>query len=864
MIRSVSRSSISRLKTYNTFASSLNKPFHTSFTPLNPPVNLELSYQAILRHLVRKNLPTLNEILKQVPDSINRESDSDKNSDLSLLYSSVDPNVSIDLTIKKLAKLLNSNYNITKTTRLQIPRRKAPISDYNRFLVQLYPKSNVPEIKGVFQPAGRKIRYAALYQSYKRLPKPQPLYIQPQHLEDLISVFMGSIKADLYDSIKAGGKSLSAKQLRLNKSHKKTDFNITNTFSSSLEVSVSIFEQLLNDLKAAGMPVSHHETNSVLQMAILGYYRDYEMASKFNIGLPHPYDLKTYLKTNEKVYGNVRNHTYIINENNINDFLKLADMSPSLKKIMALETEVESHSDRLAAIQGEPSSSNTVTDKKFNSVLQEAINASRQHDSEISFINIRYKFALNTKNETMLKDTIAPLQEGKVCSNRITYMLEMIQAGRSKNSKEIQKIYQEMIKTNHVVDIGILNVLIKELLQAQDRANAEKVFQMVLKRARNFRDGNMQRKLEQEFEISGISQEEITKPGHEGLDKDSTQLNEFLIEPNEKNKRVIAATTKLKEPSSSPPINLQSKLLNQLQLIDFIQRLVCEQKSVGNSSSSSSETSQSTNIQSLIPIIPDSFTFGTLFGYYCVQAGDIHAALKLVPIMQEFDYKMGNFHYSMIFDGFIKHGNKPIKSSSSSSLSDEIIQTPWTPKLLNLVTKLLHSQYEDEEEEFQVAANTTTTNSNNSGGIIQNGSKLNWNSNSNPKTIPSVSFTKDKALSVAHDPFTYQVCMKIFKAYLKFYPSARSEILNLRAKYLKALEPTTKAIISQPSSFSSSSSNESNELKNGNNSINNNNNNEKEDYSPAVYIDRREEMHRVLEKLLKLDKKKSKTKSTRK
>jgi hypothetical protein len=108
-----------------------------------------------------------------------------------------------------------NNQRLCVKQRELIPRSQAPKSQYFRFLRCLYPDTEY-------------VHFRSLFEAYKELPYPQPLHINNQHLEHLISQFM---KASAGDSMRQISKW---------------------------------FHVLLSDLKESGMDVSWKEENSAL------------------------------------------------------------------------------------------------------------------------------------------------------------------------------------------------------------------------------------------------------------------------------------------------------------------------------------------------------------------------------------------------------------------------------------------------------------------------------------------------------------------------------------------------------------------------------------------------------------------------
>lgn len=494
---------------------------YTSGSTHHRSVDLEQMYAEILRSSVARNLGAVQAYL-----SAHESHDSPPDGAAQrALHGLVDAAFPVADAIRRLARAQNGDYHAVSARRRAFARFRAPLGAYGAFLTQLYPAG------------GRAVRCGPLYESYCALPTPRPLHVGAEHLEDLVSALMGPREEN--DAARA------------------------------------VFGLVLGDVEQAGLPVSRHERNAALSMAVREYYQDAAAYTRQRA--------KEGIKTDAET-------------------LKL---SAALRRGPEEDSEVPPILDNLVRL--------------YEKVEQEP-------GEDISTVNILYRFALATEDEELAGRAAARLRSGAVAADRITFLVELMRAGRRGRAGEVRQLYAELRARRLVVDVVVVNVLLKALLSCGDREGAERLFHAVLAQEAQKREVETQRE--------DVPEED----------------------------RVAAYE------SIAPAIRGESRHMNQLRLLDLVEQIAAAH-------SDAPPTTDGASVQGAVRIVPDKYTFGTLFGYYCLEAGDAGAALELLPAMRAHGLALAEAHYVALFRGFARHrGNG------------------WTRELLKQVTQELQQR----------------------------------------------------------------------------------------------------------------------------------------------------------------------------
>lgn len=600
--------------------------------------SLETRYNEILNYLVQRNLSIINQFILKCTSS-NQSSKcylNKVNTSFNQLHSIIDDSFSASNSIKQLGKLINSNYHEIIQSRKRINRYPASLAEYNWFLTLLYPK-------------GGKIQYSKLYDSYNSLPTPRPLHISPDHLEAFISAFMGPI--------------------------------------NNTEATRAIFGHILNDLESAGMPISHHELNAAMGMAIRGYYEESAFLNR-KLKFKNPSINRTPFKRLSEVVDDMESQQISHTDFSTMDLsLYSTPIPPSLDSLMKIRNKVSS-----------------------------------SHPLDISAINTLYGFALKTNDDKLAKEISQPLRSGNVEPDRITFLIEMIQAGSSGNGGEIRQLYQEMCNRRYTIDIVVMNVMMKALLASGDLEGAEIIFNAIIEQNERIKQNSEANQFSDS--MNGIQSENRTRVS------DNILFDINGVEDLE---------------SFGPMIPSESLHLNQLKLIDFIQQIIRNETQNSNEPIDHNEN----NIQDMVPLNPDKYTFGTLFGYYCIKSGDANKALDMIPMMTKYGVEITEFHFLMLYKGFISHTEK-ISQSNKYSVKHS---SEWNKTLLNNVTTQLYRKYSD-------------------------------------LFHPSLSRSSYvKIVNSQQNPFTRRLCSNMIKAYSVVYWDKQVDISQIENEYRQALSP---------------------------------------------------------------------------
>lgn len=340
----VSCSFVNDTKCYSSLASRQKSSKPSTLNTVSTPKSLEEEYNSVLTRLIESHLPVIQNALNRAEDSgINDQSETSTD----LLDSLMDEDYEVSNTIRRLARLQNVHYRQVKTLRAQFKRYLTPVSDYHLFLKYLYPTTNT-------------IRHKKLYEAYQTLPTPRPLHISPQHLEDLISAFMESRKP----------------------THR------------------AVYNTLIDEIIDCGMPISVHEYNASMFMAISSYFEE----------------------TRDNKSGS-----------------------------LAME-QIER--------------------------FQNGIAQTRHRDT--STMNILLGFALNSdKEQDFVSQTMRDIQATNIQLDRLSMMIYLMNEGKNGNSDSVRNIYQEMLSAGYLIDISVINTLMKALLACGDFEGCQNIFSSI-------------------------------------------------------------------------------------------------------------------------------------------------------------------------------------------------------------------------------------------------------------------------------------------------------------------------------------------------------------------------------------------------
>uniref|UniRef100_A0A060TEP6 ARAD1D16412p n=1 Tax=Blastobotrys adeninivorans TaxID=409370 RepID=A0A060TEP6_BLAAD len=259
--------------------------------------------------------------------------------------------------IKRAGSSLNSSYAAVTALRQQIPRERVDISVYNKFLRSVYGSSISSEID-----------YRAMFNSYLSLPRPAPLHILPQHLEDLLAKLMSRQEAG-----RANGR-----------------------FSS--QEWHAVFLGVLGDVVKCGMPVS----------------------------------LKEYTAAMQKI-------------------------------------------GRSVALRVKGEEIWPLIEEKYRELEVSGIKP------DVTALNIMLAIALASRNNNMVTSVIEKYSSPHLKPDRYTLMLYMINQGiYHRNIDEVKRLYEDVVSGGFVVDMSIVNVFLKSLLNCGDPEGAEALLQSLL------------------------------------------------------------------------------------------------------------------------------------------------------------------------------------------------------------------------------------------------------------------------------------------------------------------------------------------------------------------------------------------------
>ncbi|CAN6647113.1 hypothetical protein TRVA0_022S00870 [Trichomonascus vanleenenianus] len=317
-------------------------------------ISLEAAYDRTLEQIVADHQPLLREKFLD-PENADQGYDS-----YELALSCRDCNEYINRLIIKHAHRAFSAHHDSRKLRKTIEREDiGSIADYNQFLRSLYSRK------------GKEIDYRALFRAYQHLPYPPPRSIQPQHLEDLVSITSSGWQKSGFWSKRSNSSARGA-----------------------------FFLSLLNDLKECDFPISTRENNSAI---------------------------------------------HIIGES------------------VAAKEEDE----RWAAV-----------DEKIADI-KHCYPDGRL--SDVSTLNILLALAFRHGEESLANRLSSDFAANGVLPDRFTMILYILWQGKQNNAEGVGQLSRDLERTGYVVDIAMMNVIMKALISCGEVNSAEKLLHSVVK-----------------------------------------------------------------------------------------------------------------------------------------------------------------------------------------------------------------------------------------------------------------------------------------------------------------------------------------------------------------------------------------------
>lgn len=112
-------------------------------------------------------------------------------------------------------------------------------------------------------------------------------------------------------------------------------------------------------------------------------------------------------------------------------------------------------------------------------------NIAQTRHTDSSTINILFGFALQSEQEELVSQALEKFQTSSISPDRVTMMIYIMNEGKKHNSVAVRGLYEEMCSKGYVIDISVLNVLLKSLLLCGDIEGAENIFASITQRERS-------------------------------------------------------------------------------------------------------------------------------------------------------------------------------------------------------------------------------------------------------------------------------------------------------------------------------------------------------------------------------------------
>lgn len=266
--------------------------------------------------------------------------------------------------VKRAGSSLNASYAEVTARRQQIPRQRVDISMYNKFLRNVYGSS-----------ISSALDYKAMLASYQSLPRPAPLHILPQHLEDFLAKLMGQQES-------GPGRRFRTQEWN------------------------AVFLGVLGDVVKCGMPVS----------------------------------LKEYTAAMHKIGQSVTHRA------------KGEHIWPLIEE-------------------------------KYREIEVSGL------QPDVTALNIMLGIALASRNNDMVTSVIEKYSIPHLKPDRYTLMLYMINQGiYHRNIDEVKRLYEDVVSGGFVVDMSIVNVFLKSLLNCGDPEGAEALLQSLVHSSEKYQE----------------------------------------------------------------------------------------------------------------------------------------------------------------------------------------------------------------------------------------------------------------------------------------------------------------------------------------------------------------------------------------
>lgn len=102
----------------------------------------------------------------------------------------------------------------------------------------------------------------------------------------------------------------------------------------------------------------------------------------------------------------------------------------------------------------------------------------------ISSTNLFYNFGLKSRQQNIVNDALKDFQNGRFKPNRVTMMISILNEGLNRNIDGIKSLYETLFHEGYLIDISIVNVVLKAFLLCQQVEPAEVLYQSIVSQSK--------------------------------------------------------------------------------------------------------------------------------------------------------------------------------------------------------------------------------------------------------------------------------------------------------------------------------------------------------------------------------------------
>lgn len=102
------------------------------------------------------------------------------------------------------------------------------------------------------------------------------------------------------------------------------------------------------------------------------------------------------------------------------------------------------------------------------------------HNKSISSTNLFYQFGLKSRQQEIVNESVKDFQNGKFRPNRVTMMISIMNEGSKRNIEGIKSLYETLFQEGYLIDISVVNVVLKAFILCQQAEQAEVLYQSIV------------------------------------------------------------------------------------------------------------------------------------------------------------------------------------------------------------------------------------------------------------------------------------------------------------------------------------------------------------------------------------------------